>query len=122
MEDFVLTQCNAAGKTETCAVAEESDECTGFQQLEVPIHTPRHRWKCYRLVVHPDAFHSSVGFALAPLAICRMHLYCNTLSVFTNLVICHGVKERMRVNVLLCLDNSLHFVVPVLHCFNLSTR
>jgi hypothetical protein len=60
-------QCDAAGKTETCAVAEQSEKYPRFQQLEVSIYIPRRRRTCYWLVVHPDAFHSSVGFALAPL-------------------------------------------------------
>jgi hypothetical protein len=66
MENYILMQYDAVGETETCAVAEQSDGYPGFQQLEVSIHISRRRWKCYWLVVHPDAF-QSMSFAFAPL-------------------------------------------------------
>lgn len=84
VKDFILMQYDAAGKTETCTVAEQSDEYSGFQRLEVSIHIPGRRWKRYWLVVHPDAFHSSIGLALAPLlsVICisiAIHYLCSQI-------------------------------------------
>lgn len=119
MKDDTLMQYDALGETETCAVTAQSDGFTGFQQLGVSIHISGHRRKCYWLVVHLDAFQSSINFAFAPL----LSVMCISIAIHylcpRNSVIRYGVKERVRVNVLLCLDNGLHFFVPVIHSFDL---
>lgn len=120
--NYSLMLYDALGETETCAVAMQSRRFAGFQQLEVSIHIPGHRRKCYWLVVHADALQSSISFAFAPL----LSVMCISIEIHylcpRNLVIRYGVEERVRVNVLLRLDNGLHVFVPVVSSFDLSTQ
>ena len=68
MEDYTLMQYDAAGETEACAVAAQSDGYARFQPPQVSIHIPRGRRKCYWLVVQiPGTFQLAIAFACAPL-------------------------------------------------------